>query len=859
LDEYLPPDTAVVWDGAKRIADIAAALAAEYRARLSSSVTAAEAAEEEAPFTAEQLFSRLNRFKRLSFCVSAEGGGIFKPERVFGFRPVPPFRYRNAPAALVEDILRWRIGGYTVVLAARDEEGARGLEKAVADAGLTLTVKRGAVRADESGAFIVPFELESGFIFHDSKLVVIGTYELMPRRASVLRRRAGKGVFTEARVGDYVVHAVHGIGKCAGITKLSGAGAGAKDYIVVEYKGGDRLYVPAEQTGNLSRYSGGDQTPPLNRIGGAEFARLVARAKASVKKLAFDMARLYGQRGTAEGVRYSPDDELLRAFADTFPYEETDDQLRCIEEVLSDMRAGKVMDRLVCGDAGNGKTEVALRAAFKTVSEGYQVAFIAPTGILSNQHFQTCLDRFSPFGIRTECLNRFRSDKEQAATVARLAGGECDVVCGTHRILSADVRFKNLGLLILDEEQRFGVADKEKIKLLRRNVNVLSLTATPIPRTLHMSLSGIRDISVLETPPEGRLPVQTYTAAYSDALVTDAARRELARGGQVFIVFNRIDRIFAYADEVRALLPGARIAVAHGRQDERELEDAVAAFYAGSVDILISTIIIENGIDLPRANTLIVTDADKLGLAQLYQLRGRVGRSDRLAYAYFTYEEDKALTENAYKRLEAIAEFADAGSGFKIAMRDLEIRGAGEVLGARQHGHMEKVGYDMYCKLLSEAVAELSGVAVAAPADCTIESDLDAYIPAAYIEDDAGRMRLYQRIGALKTLREREDLIRELTDVYGAPGNSVLNLINSGVARAFACGAGITRAVMRRDGGRLEFDCAARVTERVLKALTEFSDRCILKTDTPPVILFRPPTLGSAYGDIMKFLIRISA
>ncbi|MDR1093419.1 MAG: transcription-repair coupling factor [Clostridiales bacterium] len=915
LPAYLPANSVVVFDGVKPITDTAAAHYKEYLNRLKALREYPAGAENRlfAPADALGFFDKGN-FKRLNF--DAFGGNAQlsdspqstvhspqlkdgvprandrghvrnddktnKPETVdcalctvhcetppdnpsqfsilnsqFHFRPSPAFRYQRDFSELAGDVKRWRLSGYTVVLAGRDKKLCEDIRGRLVECGMTLeTLASPALPARAEGAFILPVELDGGFLFHDSKLAVIGTYDLVVRPKTVLKRRGGKDVFTEARVGDFVVHAVHGVGRCAGVAKLSG-GFGTKDYVVVEYRGGDKLYVPIDQMGSLSRYSGSENAPPLNKIGGAEFARLKERVRASVKELAFDLLKLYGERDAAKGFRYADNDELIKAFEDSFPYDETDDQLKACEEIFADMKAGKVMDRLVCGDVGYGKTEVALRAAFKTVAEGRQVAFIAPTGILSNQHYNTAKARFEPFGVRVECLNRFRSAKEQAETVEKLKDGRADIVCGTHRVLSADVGFKSLGLLILDEEQRFGVGDKEKIKLLKKDVNVLTLTATPIPRTLHMSLTGIRDISVLSEPPDGRLPPRTYVAEYSDELLIDAANREFARGGQVFIVYNRVEKIFAYASAAAAALPAARIAVAHGQMNARELEDAVQSFYEGRSDVLISTTIIENGIDLPRANTLIVCGADRLGLAQLYQLRGRVGRSDRLAYAYFTYESGKLLTEGAYKRLETILEFTEFGSGFKIAARDLEIRGAGEVLGARQHGHIEKVGYDMYCKLLAEAVAEAGGKAAADEPDTKLESDLDAYIPDAYIGDDAGRMRLYQRIGALRALKEREKLLAELADVYGPPPLPVQNLVNSGLLRAFAARAGAAKAVLKRKEGRLEFDSFSRVTDKVSAAVAAFSHCCVLKADKSPVILFKPVSAGSVYENVTRFLIKL--
>ncbi len=858
LTDYLPDGAVVFFDDAKQVRDSLDGQYAEFNARLKVLFEKEKAGADAAArmvYVKEDVIAQFDGFRRLACHKLTSQNNLFKPAAVFSFRPPPPLRYHNDFNALARDIDAWTHTGYRVVICGRDKELCREIKDRLLEAGKGVPVLDKPPLLSR-GAVIVQQELEGGFIWHGGKVAVIGTYEIIAKPKAAVARRRGSDVFTEARVGDYVVHNIHGIGRCEGITRLTGTGAGTKDYVVVSYADGAKLYVPIEQMSSLSRYGGGDQQPKLNKLGGAEFARLKERVKSAVKKMAVDLLKLYNERKSLKGYKYSDDDELLKAFEDGFPYEETEDQLKCIRDVLSDMKEGKVMDRLVCGDVGYGKTEVALRAAFKTIAEGKQVAFIAPTSILSQQHYNNCKQRFAPFDIRTEELNRFRSAREHAAAIGNLAAGSSEIVCGTHRILSKDVKFKNLGLLILDEEQRFGVEDKEKIKALKNEVNVLTLTATPIPRTLHMSLTGIRDISVLETPPEGRIPVQTYVTEYSDSLLKDAVYREKARGGQVFIVYNRVETIYKFASDAANILGGGiKLCVAHGQMGEGELEEAITAFYEGAADVLISTTIIENGIDLPNANTIIVIEADRLGLAQLYQLRGRVGRSSRFAYAYFTYKDGKVLSESAYKRLDAVMEFTELGSGFKIAMRDLEIRGAGNVLGAEQHGHMQKVGYDMYCKLLNEAVSELSGAAKAVETETKLETDLDAFIPQSYIEDDAGRMRLYQRIGALRNIKEREQLIKEVTDIYGDPPNSVQNLINSGMIRGLAANIGAEKVVMKQSGGAIEFGSFAAVTEKVSAALNEFRGACVLKAGEKPAVSVTG-TGGSVYSNVLKFLYR---
>ena len=845
LADYLPNNTVVFFDETKQIVDALNGQYAEFNGRLKTLFEKERDRGEDAAkqiYPQSEIFSQFDKFRRIACHKITTSNNIFKPAAVFNFKTPPPLRYHNDFAQLAKDIDAWSHNGYRVLICGRDAALCKDIRDRLFEFGKSVGAN-----------CIIEQELESGFIWHGGKLAAVGTYDIIAKPKTVIARRRGADVFTEARVGDYVVHSVHGIGRCEGVTRLSGTGAGTKDYVTVAYADGAKLYVPIEQMSSLSRYGGGEHEPKLNKLGGAEFARLKEKVKAAVKKMAFDLLNLYNERKDLKGYKYSEEDELLRAFEDSFPFEETDDQLKCVQDILSDMRQGKIMDRLVCGDVGYGKTEVALRAAFKTITEGRQVAFIAPTSILSQQHFNTCVQRFAPFGVRVEQLNRFAGDKEQAAAVGRLKAGTGDIACGTHRILSKDVEFKNLGLLILDEEQRFGVEDKEKIKNLKKEVNVLTLTATPIPRTLHMSLTGIRDISVLETPPEGRVPVQTYVTEYTDSLLKDAVYREKARGGQVFVVYNRVETIYKFAKNAADILGGdIRISVAHGRMNENELEQQIKDFYDNKTDVLIATTIIENGIDLPNANTMIICDADRLGLAQLYQLRGRVGRSSRFAYAYFTYADGKALTENAYKRLDAVMEFTELGSGFKIAMRDLEIRGAGNVLGAEQHGHMQKVGYDMYCKLLKEAVGELSGRAAGGEErETKLETDLDAYIPQSYIEDDAGRMRLYQRIGALRGLKEREQLIKEVADIYGEPNAAVQNLINSGMIRGLAANIGASRVIMKARAGAVEFDNIKAITENIGKALNEFKGVCVLKAGNLPTIVFET---GNIYGNVLKFL-----
>ncbi|GFR35655.1 hypothetical protein TCEA9_14670 [Thermobrachium celere] len=550
-----------------------------------------------------------------------------------------------------------------------------------------------------------------------------------------------------------------------------------RDYLVLKYHGDDTLYVPVEQLDMVQKYIGGEDNPPkINKLGTSEWTKTKKKVKESLREVAQELVNLYAVRNSIEGHAFSKDTPWQKQFEDEFPYNETEDQLIAIQEIKRDMESKRPMDRLLCGDVGYGKTEVAMRAAFKAVMDGKQVAVLVPTTILAQQHYNNFKQRFADFPVNIDMISRFRSKEQQKKTLKELAAGNVDIIIGTHRLLQKDVKFKDLGLLIVDEEQRFGVSHKEKIKMLKKNIDVLTLTATPIPRTLHMSLIGVRDISVIETPPEERYPVQTYVLEYNDFIIRDAILREMSRGGQVFFVYNRVDTIKDMQIYLQKLVEGARILVAHGQMSEHELEQVILDFISGEADILLCTTIIETGIDMPNVNTLIVYDADKMGLSQLYQLRGRVGRSNRLAYAYFTYRKDKILSEVAEKRLKAIKEFTEFGSGFKIAMRDLEIRGAGNLLGTKQHGHMMAVGYDLYCKLLEEAVKEIKGE-VTEEIETSIDILVNAYIPDDYIKDEKIKIEVYKKIAAITSVEDKQDIEDELIDRFSDIPKPVENLI----------------------------------------------------------------------------------
>ncbi|NLU51880.1 MAG: transcription-repair coupling factor [Clostridiaceae bacterium] len=625
--------------------------------------------------------------------------------------------------------------------------------------------------------------LKTGFIYKDEKIAVLPESDIMAAHAQKRRRKTyekGKRIssFTDLKPGDYVVHQAHGIGIYNGIEQLLVEGV-RKDYLKISYKDGGVLYIPTTNMDLIQKYIGSEgREPRLHKLGGTEWVKTKTRVKESLRELAENLIRIQAERQSMKGHAFSPDTVWQKQFEDAFPYEETPDQLKCIEEIKRDMESETVMDRLLCGDVGYGKTEVALRAVFKALMDGKQAAFLVPTTVLASQHFENFKARFSGFPVRVEMLSRFKTDSEQKAIIRDLKAGKIDVLIGTHMMLSESVKFKDLGLLVIDEEQRFGVEHKETIKVRYPKVDILTLSATPIPRTLNMSLSGIRDISILEEPPENRYPVQTYVLEFRDDIIRDAIHRELSRGGQVFYLYNRVKGIQTKMMQIQNLVPEARVGYAHGQMSERELEQIMQAFADREFDVLVCTTIIESGIDMPNVNTIIVEDADRLGLAQLYQLRGRVGRSNRLAYAYLTYKKDKVLNEIAEKRLKAIKEFTEFGSGFKIAMRDLQIRGAGNLLGPEQHGHMESVGYDMYLKLLDEAVSELKGEHVSDRViDTAIEFKANAYIDTSYIQDEAQRIDMYRTISAIETEEEILDIKDELIDRFGDIPEEVLLLI----------------------------------------------------------------------------------
>lgn len=732
---------------------------------------------------------------------------IYTDSFTVGGYPVPPKSVSSATATqlspwsgsmdvLLDDINPALKRGNTVVIMAGSEKGANILISQLEVNGISASLALPDDIIEGKGVFVMPCTLPFGLEIPEEKLTLIAHKPLSLSKSK--RRRKNKAEafnsLEELKVGDYVVHYSHGIGQFDGIHRIE-TGNVAKDYIKIKYKGTDVLYVPVTQLDMVSRYIGatGENGPVLHRLGGTEWQKAKTRVKAAVKDMAKQLIKLYGERLKTEGYAFSPDGELQKDFEARFPFEETDDQLRAIDEIKGDMESTVPMDRLLCGDVGFGKTEVALRAAFKCICEGKQCALLVPTTILAWQHFLTATERFGELPIRVEMLSRFKTKGQMTKIIKDLKRGEVDMVIGTHRLISNDVEFKDLGLVIIDEEQRFGVAQKEKLKTAFTKVDVLTLTATPIPRTLNMAMSGIRDMSSIEEAPQDRQPVQTYVMEQNNAVLLEAIRKELRRGGQVYYMHNRVESITRTAARLKALLPEANIGIAHGKMSEDELSLVWKELLDGEIDILVCTTIIETGVDVPNANTLIIEDADKMGLAQLHQIRGRVGRSNRRAYAYFCFKYGKALSEIATKRLEAIREYTAFGSGFKIAMRDLEIRGAGNILGGEQHGHMEAVGYDMYIKLLGEAVDEEKGEKTK-PAynECSVDLDINANIPESYIPSLSHRLEMYRKIADITSGEEKMDVIDEFCDRFGEPPKEVMGLIDIALLKGAAQRNGIT-------------------------------------------------------------------
>ncbi len=774
LLDYTPPDTLLLLDEVSRIHEMEEQLQKEEAEFVTNLLEEGKILHDiSLSFSFQNLVSKQQR-PILYYSLFLRHVQHTSPQNIVNVSSRQMQSFHGQMNVLASEMERFKKSNFTVVFLGANKERTERLSSVLADYEIEAAMIDNKKALAQGQVYVMEGELQSGFELPLMKLAVITEEELFknrikkkPRKQKLTNAERIKS-YSELQVGDYVVHVNHGIGKYLGIETLEINGI-HKDYLNIHYQGSDKLYVPVEQIDQVQKYVGSEgKEPKLYKLGGSEWKRVKKKVETSVQDIADDLIKLYAEREASKGYAFSPDHEMQREFESAFPYQETEDQLRSINEIKKDMERERPMDRLLCGDVGYGKTEVAIRAAFKAIADGKQVALLVPTTILAQQHYETIMERFQDYPLTVGLLSRFRTRKEANETIKGLKNGTVDMVIGTHRLLSKDVVYKDLGLLIIDEEQRFGVTHKEKIKQIKANVDVLTLTATPIPRTLHMSMLGVRDLSVIETPPENRFPVQTYVVEYNGALVREAIERELSRGGQVYFLYNRVDDIERKADEISMLVPDAKVAYAHGKMTENELESVMLNFLEGESDVLVSTTIIETGVDIPNVNTLIVFDGDKMGLSQLYQLRGRVGRSNRVAYAYFTYRRDKVLTEVAEKRLQAIKEFTELGSGFKIAMRDLTIRGAGNLLGAQQHGFIDSVGFDLYSQMLKEAIEERRGdTSKSEQFETEIDVELDAYIPETYIQDGKQKIDMYKRFRSVATLEEKNELQDEMIDRFG--------------------------------------------------------------------------------------------
>ena len=847
---YMPTDTLVVYDESKMLVDGITATLKDHSERLLTLGRAGKIFD----FSARQLsdcrklIKRLNSFREVAFQNITTTINFFNPLKTYSLRCSPVARYTADFEAIYDDVKNWKFGGYKVIICCGNDKRADSLSDELYARGC-MCVRGDNAEARNGVAVVTSYFLPSGLIYHSAKLVLIGTGDLYiaTKENKRIKRKRGD-LFQAPEVGDYAVHEVHGIGYVKGVKRIT-TQEGSKDYVAVEYLGGDTLYVGVDQMDKLTKYMGGGEKPRLNRIGGKEFERIKERVKASISEMTIDLKKLYKARKEKKGFAFSADDAFSEEFDEAFEFEPTEDQLQSVAEIKADMESEKVMDRLLCGDVGFGKTEVAFRAAFKAIADGKQVALVCPTTILCEQHYRAAKKRFENFGVRIESLNRFKTSAQQKKIITDLADGLISFVIGTHRLFGSDVKFHDLGLLVLDEEQRFGVEHKEKLKLLKENVDTLTMTATPIPRTLHMSLAGIRDISVINTPPNIRIPVQTYVVEESDALFKDAITRELAREGQVLVMHNRVETIYKLADKLKTIVPEAKIIVAHGQMDAKTLEDSVMKFYDGDYNVLVATTIIENGIDLPRANTIIVTDSDKLGLSTLYQLKGRVGRSNVMAHAYFTFDRDKVMSEAAYKRLSALTEFTEMGSGYKIAMRDLEIRGAGNVMGKEQHGHMDKVGYELYNKLLKESLGETKK-----ESDVELDVNMDAYIPEDYISTSSSRMDCYKQIAEITADEDDERVTRSLEEYYGKIPREVRNLILIAKLKAAAKKRGAVKVAVGSKKSYVELaDISCLQNAGLMDELLRRKDKISFEFSATPVIDFSKS--GSSAEDTAKYML----
>ena len=847
LDYFDLDKTILFLDEPVRLIETGEGVAAEFvQAQANRMESGYDVSDEEMKlFTAKEVADKMSHFHCVAFSALEMKCKELKAQEVFHLQSKSVNPYNNSFELLTRDLKRLKRTGYRVVLLSGSKTRAKRLAEDLQDYNLSSFYSEDVEREVGEGEILVTYgHVTEGYEYPMLKFMVISETDIFGKTKKKKKRKTYEGQkilnFAELKAGDYVVHENHGLGIYQGIEKIE-IDKVAKDYMKISYAGGGNLYIPATQLDLIQKYASADaKKPKLNRLGGQEWNKTKSRVRGAIKEIAKDLVELYAARQQKAGFVYGEDTVWQREFEEMFPFEETEDQLLAIEAVKRDMESTKIMDRLICGDVGYGKTEIAIRAAFKAVQENKQVVYLVPTTVLAQQHYNTFMQRMKEFPVRVDLMCRFRSSAQQKKTVEDTKRGLVDIIIGTHRVLSDDLEFKDLGLLIIDEEQRFGVQHKEKIKKLKENVDVLTLTATPIPRTLHMSLIGIRDMSVLEEAPNDRMPIQTYVMEYNDEMVREAIQRELSRQGQVYYVYNKVKDIDEIAAKIQKLVPEATVAYAHGQMREHKLENIMLDFINGEIDVLISTTIIETGLDISNANTMIIHDADQLGLSQMYQLRGRVGRSNRMAYAFLMYRRDKLLREVAEKRLAAIREFTDLGSGFKIAMRDLEIRGAGNLLGAEQHGHMEAVGYDLYCKMLNEAVKHLKGELEEEPYTTTVDLNVDAFIPVSYIPNEYQKLDIYKRIASIENEEEMDDMLEELIDRFGDVPRKVQQLLHIALLKALAHQAYVVSVEQKGDVIKfIMYEKAKVKVERIAPMIETYKGNLKFTVDINPYFTYK--------------------
>ncbi|MGE4282586.1 MAG: transcription-repair coupling factor [Clostridia bacterium] len=852
--QYLSEDSIIFVDEPTRIKQKAETATFEYGETVKSMMEKGLLLEQTCELRLDypELIYQLNNKMLIGLSVLSHASPDYTPKRTINMVTKTLHSFHGKIEFLYDDLKEWKQKKYRIIVLSGTKNRGQQLVKALDEMGLSSIYMNQIESIIQKGQIVITHgSLNKGFEYPLVGFVLISDKEIFRQERKLNKAKIRKSAnrikaFTDLNIGDYVVHQNHGIGQYIGIEKLIVEDA-AKDYLKIKYQAEAFLYVPASQLDLIQKYVGAyGKSPRLNKLGGSDWAKAKSKVKNSVQELAKGLLELYAARQSITGYAFSADTPWQRQFEDTFHYEETPDQLRCIEEVKSDMEQAKPMDRLLCGDVGYGKTEVAIRSAFKAVMDEKQVAYLVPTTVLAQQHYSNFIQRMKDFPVKVEMLSRFRNASEQKQIIKQLQTGEVDIVIGTHRILQKDLQFKNLGLLIVDEEQRFGVTHKEKLKNMKKDVDVLTLTATPIPRTLHMSMIGVRDMSVIEEPPEDRYPVQTYVLEYNYALIQDAIIREINRGGQVYYLFNRVKGIYKTAEEIRKMVPEAKVVVAHGQMSEDELEDAMLRVLNGEADVLVCTTIIETGLDIPNMNTIIMEDADRMGLSQLYQLKGRVGRSNRLAYAYLTYRKDKVLQETAEKRLQAIKEFTEFGSGFKIAMRDLEIRGAGNLLGPEQHGHMEAVGYDMYCKLLEQVVQELRGQPMIEQIETVIDIHVDAYIPEQYIKNHSQRLEIYKKIASILSIQDSYDVEEEIEDRYGDLPVEISNLIKIVLIKSLSSELKMSSISQKGNNIVMQFITDKAIDMKaIFEVISKHKNQMLFTASDKPYITYKAAGMGS--------------